>query len=107
METYSKFRAQLHQLHHYTHNPTLNLRPQGSRHSYLVRNRRHNLIHSQVIPPGSICFERLAQQLDRSTSLIFVLVERTLATTPLGPAPRAGRQNDVVRVNVDVAHLFV
>jgi hypothetical protein len=107
METYSKFRTQLHQPQYYTRNPTPNFAPQRSRNSYFVMNRRHNLINTQIIPPGSVLLERLDQQLNRSTSLIFVLVERTLVTTPLGPAPRVGRQNDVVRVNVDVAHLVV
>jgi len=107
MVRYTESRTYFLQPHYYTINPSLNLRPQSSWNAYLVINRCHNLIHTHFFPSGSVCLERFAQELNRSTSLIFVLVERTLVTTPLGPAPRVGRQNDVVWVNVDVAHFVV
>jgi len=107
METYGKSRTHCYQLQYHIINPFLNLHPQRSRHAYLVTNRRHDPIHTQIFPTSSVFLEHFAQQLDRYTSLIFVLVERTLLTTSLGPAPRVGRQNDVVWMHVDVAHLVV
>ena len=95
------------QAYHYGCDPSFHGRPQGGRHAYLFVDESNNIVRVHVPPQRSISLEFFAQTLDRRTGLEFVLVECIFHTAPLGPVQLAGSQDDVIRMHVDPAHLFV